>query len=214
MSFDRLAPIYRAMELVLAGEKLQRCRLAYLEQLPQIRRALLLGEGHGRFIVPLLKRHPDLEVVCVEASAGMLARTRKVLARSGVDTSRVTLIHADVFAWQPSGGLFDLIVTQFFLDCFTPEQVVSLTEKLAAVSAPDARWLVADFQVPDQGWWRWRAKVILEMMYVFFRVVTRLPAKHLANPDPCLREQGFQLSERRLFEWGLLRSDLWQRGSV
>jgi len=31
MSFDRLAPFYRAMETVLAGSVLQRCRIRFLD---------------------------------------------------------------------------------------------------------------------------------------------------------------------------------------
>ena len=44
MSFDLLAPHYRWMEFILAGEKLQRCRTAFLDELPAARNILLVGE--------------------------------------------------------------------------------------------------------------------------------------------------------------------------
>ena len=56
MSFDLLAPHYRWMEWVLAGEKLQRCRTAWLEVLPAPARVLILGEGNGRFLEALMRQ--------------------------------------------------------------------------------------------------------------------------------------------------------------
>jgi hypothetical protein len=48
-------------------------------------------------------------------------------------------------------------------------------------------------------------------MYVFFRRITRIPARRLTDPAPLLGAAGFVLARRRTLEWGLLRSDLWVR---
>ncbi len=212
MSFDRLAPIYRAMEAVLAGNKLQRCRTAYLARTAKARKALLLGEGHGRFLVPLLQTNPLVQVTCVDASAGMLTQMKQALQRAGLDTDRVKFIHANALAWQPEESDYDLISTHFFLDCFTAEQLDALLAKLTTIAAPDATWIISDFSAPDHGLARLRARMILWSMYRFFRVVTRLPASHLVDYTERLQQQGFQLNARDTFEWGLLRADCWQRG--
>ena len=78
----------------------------------------------------------------------------------------------------------------------------------------DARWLIADFCEPRRGWRKWRARVILQAMYWFFRRATDLPASRLTAPDVILARNGFQLQARRTFEWGLLQSDLWVRNRV
>jgi len=212
VSFDRLAPVYRLMEGVLAGEKLQRCRIAHLAQLKSVRKALLLGEGHGRFLVPLLLANPTVQVTCVDASAGMLEESRKAVLRSGLEVSRVRFIHANALTWQAEEQGFDLISTHFFLDCFTAEQLEVLLPKLAALANTDAAWVVSDFCAPEQGMARLRAKLILWTMYRFFRVVTRLPASHLVDYTERLQRLGFRLESREVFEWGLLRADLWRRG--
>jgi hypothetical protein len=49
------------------------------------------------------------------------------------------------------------------------------------------------------------------MMYAFFRIATRLPARKLTSPDPFLQQHGFKLCHRLESEWGLLRSDHWER---
>ena len=65
--------------------------------------------------------------------------------------------------------------------------------------------------MPERGWRRWRARAIHALMYAFFRVATRLPARRHTNPDPFLLRAGFRLRGRRTSEWGLLQADLWQR---
>jgi hypothetical protein len=107
---------------------------------------------------------------------------------------------------------FDLIATHFFLDCFTPAQLEILIPKIALAAAPNAVWLIADFQAPNAGLRRIRARLILQVMYLFFRIVTRLPARELTAPDAFLKRNGFFLRERRVSEWGLLKSDFWERG--
>jgi ubiquinone/menaquinone biosynthesis C-methylase UbiE len=211
MSFDRLAPHYRWMEWLLAGDKLQRCRTAFLDLIPMPEHALLLGEGHGRFLTALLQKHPDVRVTCLDASARMLDGTRNHLRKIGVNAGRVHWIHADISEWQPASMNFDLIVTNFFLDCFPAGQMEQIIHRLAGVSAPGARWLLADFREPPSGFAKWRARLVLATMYLFFRLMTHIPATKLAPPDSALLQSGFRLSERKTFEWGLLHADLWIR---
>jgi hypothetical protein len=74
--------------------------------------------------------------------------------------------------------------------------------------------LLADFHEPPSGLAKWRARLILETMYLFFRWMAGLPAARLTPPDKALAEAGFVLRERRFFDWGLLHSDLWERDEV
>jgi ubiquinone/menaquinone biosynthesis C-methylase UbiE len=211
VSFDRLAPVYRLMEMLLAGKKLQRCRIAHLPKLNSTRKALLLGEGHGRFLVPLLQANPSVRVTCLDSSAGMLEECRQSVQGAGLDSSRVQYILEDVLAWQPQEGGFDLISTHFLLDCFTAAQLEVLLPKLTALAASNACWVVSDFCAPDRGLARLRARLILWSMYRFFRVVTRLPASQLVEYTGDLQRLDFRLERRDVFEWGLLRADLWRR---
>jgi len=210
MSFDNLAPYYRWMEFIFAGGKMHRCRMAFLDQIPQPKNILLLGEGHGRGLVECCRRFADAQITCVDASEQMLVQARRQLARHNLKTSRVEFIHADILNWLPSGKTYDLIVTNFFLDCFTPEQLVRMIPQIASSSARNANWLVADFQIPSTGWRRVRSRLIIWTLYVFFRLTTRLAAHALTKPDSLLEKAGFTLHRRIKNEWGLLHSDWWQ----
>ena len=211
MSFDTLASYYRWMEFILAGGKLHRCRIAFLNQIPRPKNILLLGDGHGRGLVECCRRFADAQITCVDASERMLAQARRQLARHDLKASRVEFIHADILNWLPSSKTYDLIVTNFFLDCFRPEQLEQMIPRIADISAPDANWLIADFQIPPAGLRRIRSRLIIWMLYVFFRMTTRIAAHELTKPDSLLEKAGFTLHRRIESEWGLLHSDWWRK---
>ncbi len=208
MSFDRLAAHYRWMEVVLAGEKLQRCRTAFLPQVATARNVLILGEGNGRFLVECRRRLRHANLTCVDASKQMLQLSRERLRKSG-GAGEVQFVHSDALQCEPPRRAFDLVVTHFFLDCFRPEQLKLLVAKLAGACLPNAAWLLADFCLPEKGWRRHRASLIHWLMYRFFRLATGLPARVLTPPDPFLLAHNFVLKERVLSDWDLLHSDFW-----
>lgn len=210
MSFDLLAPHYRWMEALCAAGQLQRCRTALLAELAAPRRALVYGEGNGRFLVELCRRFPAVRVTVVEASAVMIDLARARLRRAGLAGAQVEFIRADALAWQPPAGAFDLIVTCFFLDCFRADQLQRLVHTIASAAEPDAHWLHADFQIAPTGLMRMCSRVIVKFLYVFFRCVTRLPAHELVDVAPWLSAAGFTRRQRREFILGLLFCDLWK----
>jgi len=210
MSFDVLAPHYRWMEVVLAGEKLQRCRTAFLERVTNASNVLILGEGNGRFLLECRRKLPNAKITCVDASGRMLALARRRLEGQGMNCEAIEFTRADALAWSPPEQAFDLTVTHFFLDCFRPDQLETLIAGLARAAAPGAHWLLADFQSAPAGLPRYRSRLILWVMYRFFTVVTRLPATALTSPDTFLEQHGFKLRQRQVRDWGLLHSDWWQ----
>jgi hypothetical protein len=71
--------------------------------------------------------------------------------------------------------------------------------------------LIADFQIPPGGLRRLRSRLIIWMLYVFFRLTTRLAARELTNPDLLLEKVGLVAYRRTESEWRLLHSDLWRK---
>lgn len=191
---------------------MQRCRLVWVEQLPTPpRNILLLGEGPGRALTELRRRFPEAQIACLDASAAMLQRARAHLHAAGLSAERVAWIHADALTWEPEPGAYDLLVANFFFDCFRADQLERLIPKLARVAAPGAHFLVADFHHPATGRLaRWRSRVIVKILYLFFRAATRLPAHELVPVAPLLERAGFRLQRAAEFDWGLLRSEWWR----
>jgi len=211
VTFDGVAPHYAWLEPVLAANLLQQCRLAFLGEVRDARRVLLLGEGPGRFLVPVLRETPGAHVTVVDSSRRMVDLARHRLRRHGLATARVTFLHQDACTWAGADTAFDLVASHFFLDCFRPDQLATLVPRVAAVTRPGGRWLLADFREPRRGWRRARARGVLALAYLFFGLITGLPARRLTDPDPYLQAAGFSLRHRVIRNFGLLHSDVWIR---
>ncbi len=208
MSFDRIAPHYRWLETIAFGTKLQIARVAFLEQIASPNRALVVGEGDGRFLRELLRKYPDLEVDCVDASARMLELARD---RTASNKARVRFLHEDVLTWSPGENTYDLVVTHFFLDCFTGIEIEKVVASLARAATRDAVWLLADFSMPATLFANWHARAWLWSMHCFFRTVAGISARRLTNPSSFLEEHGFRSVNQRYSQFGLVKSELWQR---
>lgn len=215
MSFDRIARHYRLLETIAFGQALQRARVCWIDNIPRPKRALILGEGNGRFLCELLRVHPEIDVDCIDRSARMLAlakrRIRKLCPGS---YERVRFVHQDVRDW-PAQHSYDLLVTHFFLDCFRRDELKAIIEKLAAAAMPIATWLVADFTIPPSGTiGRVHSKFWLRLMYWFFRRTAGISASELFDPSPYLRANRFTCLACQLARIGMVKSELWQRHRV
>ncbi|MBA4066165.1 MAG: class I SAM-dependent methyltransferase [Isosphaera sp.] len=203
--FDALAPHYRWLEAVTFGPLLHRCRTALLPHLAGCRRALVLGDGNGRFLADLLRANPDLTADALDISPGMTALARRRVGGTGRVRFRVADARAADF---PRRG-YDLIATNFFLDCFTRPELRRLVPRLADALEPGGRWAVGDFRLPDRGWPRLAGRVALAGMYAFFRLATRLPAGRLVDPDPLIRACGLAPGHTDTWLGGFLSARLW-----
>jgi SAM-dependent methyltransferase len=82
-NFDRLAGVYRWMEALSFGGWLWRCRCAFLGEMCSARRALVVGDGDGRFTARLLEKNRAVLVDAVDISPAML---EALVRRAGKDS--------------------------------------------------------------------------------------------------------------------------------
>jgi SAM-dependent methyltransferase len=212
--FDRLAPAYQILERCTFGGLLHGCRTAHLSRLRACRRALVLGDGDGRFLADLVRSNPDLAADSLDISPAMIALARRRLARVPGAVGRVRFVVADARTDSLPAVGYDLVVTNFFLDCFGPTELATVVRRAASACAPDAVWVDGDFRLPVAGWERSVARLLLAVMYGFFRLATRLPARALIDPAPLLAAEGFELVEEVPRLRGFLSARLWARGSA
>ena len=210
-NFDRLAPAYRALERLTFGGLLHWCRTAHLGRLRGCRRALVLGDGDGRFLADLVRANSRIEVDSLDISPAMLELARRRVAGIPGAAGRVRFTLADARSDPLPGDGYDLVVTNFFLDCFRPDDLAAIVRRASVACAPGAAWVDGDFREPPSGWERGAAKLLLAGMYGFFRIATRLPAGRLTDPAPLLAAEGFALAEEASRLRGFLSARLWIR---
>ncbi len=205
-NFNGLTHVYRWMEVASFGPWLQRCRCAFLASLSQCRRALVIGDGDGRFTAQLLRVNADIRVDAVDASSAMLRELRR---RAGADANRVNAMCVDARELQPENSPYDLVVTHFFLDCLTTAEVESLVHTLRAALSPSARWIVSEFAVPSGWYGQLVARPLIRILYWAFGLLTGLKVRSLPNYRDALRKSGFEMIAERELLGGLLVGEVW-----
>lgn len=206
-NFDRLARLYRWMEYLSFGPWLWRCRCAFLDELTACRHAIVLGDGDGRFTARLLHMNPAIQIDAIDASPAML---HALLRRAGPHAARVRTHATDARLWNPPSQPCDLIVTHFFLDCLSTDEVAALAGRLRSETTPAATWVVSEFAVPSGWFGRLVAAPLVGGLYRAFGWMTGLRARRLPDYATALRAGGFALRTRRAWLGGLLASELWQ----
>jgi SAM-dependent methyltransferase len=207
--FNLVARPYRWLEYLTLGRALERCRAHFLAQLRDRRRALVLGDGDGRFLAQLLALNRHLRADAVDTSITMLQllRQRSEEATSDAKT-RLNIHHCDALTF-PLTDRYDLVTTHFFLDCLTQGELDSLITHVAPALAPGALWLVSDFRVPT-GFMRLPALALIRGLYFGFRVLTGLRTVKLPDhATPLTRSGLIRVAHRDSFA-GILTTELWQ----
>lgn len=245
--WDRWAPIYAVTERLALGRELERAREAAADVAaawvgsspgPAPSRWLVLGDGDGRGLEALVRTLPQATYVSVDGSRAMLACARRRL-EVGPSTSThlspkppITWIHADLARdWSdlPCDAPFDGIVTSFFLDCLTPEQLMHVWSEGAARLRPGGAWIVTDFLSPAEvrraGAWsgaagtagRWRPlrqALLLRLLYAAFRASTSMGARELPDLAAPFADAGWALESRGHTPSLLTGWRLWRRPDI
>jgi ubiquinone/menaquinone biosynthesis C-methylase UbiE len=215
MNCDFIAPHYQALEYVSFGRALERRRFAFLSATATSRKAILCGGGDGRFLARLLRANSAVRVDFVDSSQKMVELAeRRITAMGRSFRARVRFHLADLGNFDPPQDEYDLIATHFFLDCFTDSEVAALTVRLASWSAPNAQWIVSEFQQQEgrfAGFW---TGLVIRALYAAFRISANLQVTHLPRYENALANAGFRLQRTELALGGLLHSSLWRRPPV
>lgn len=191
MNCDRIARWYRWMEYAAFGGALRRRREAFLFELGNPQKVLVLGDGDGRFLQVFTALYPQAEVDAIDVSEKMidLARTR---------AERVTFHLCDAREF-PFDQEYDLAVAHFFFDCFGHDELTALLARVRTKT-----WLVSEFQNTRWSW------PILRCLYFFFRLTTGLRTTSLPGHRPVLSSLGYRLQNEQSALAGLVISELWQ----
>lgn len=207
-AFDRLAGVYRWMEYFSFGPFLHRARTQFLGELSECRRALVLGDGDGRFTAALLRSNPGIIVHAVDGSPRMLAA---LLLRAGESADRVTTEVADLRSWMPpTEAHYDLVAAHFFLDCLSTAEVISLAQRLAPALQDGALWVISDFAVSKTRFGRIIALPLVTSLYTMFRWLTGLRVRELPDHKAALISAGWRVEQEQPRLKGLLISQLWR----
>jgi SAM-dependent methyltransferase len=214
-NFDPLARVYRWMEYLTFGPMLERCRFHFLPECSGARRALVLGDGDGRFTARLLAANHKVQIDAVDSSAAMLAELHRRAQYVTVNAeTRVQTFHADLRDFTLGSGKYDLVASHFFLDCQTDDETAGLVERIVPHLSPDATWLISEFAIPEKSWRRPIARLLIRFLYFAFDKMTHLHVQRIPDYARVLASSGFQRRQQVQMLGGLLVTEVWLRRNL
>jgi ubiquinone/menaquinone biosynthesis C-methylase UbiE len=212
MNCDSIARVYCWIEYAAFGPLLQSTRVHWLEELEGARRVLLLGDGDGRFLARFAARYPSAEVHYIDSSARMLDLARKRIGETALaNLDRITFTQGNALSTALSGQQYDLVVSHFFLDCFDEPGLSQLAAHIGPNLAPLATWVVSDFREPSHGLMAPLFRLYLRLMFLFFRYISGLETRRLADYSVVLEGLGFGRSKSAAKLGGFVFSETWSK---
>lgn len=184
-TYSRLAPVYEIWARLT--ESRARKRVLELADPGPEEDVLEVATGTGAQLVELARRNPHGRTVGVEVAKGMLSKTRRRLASSGLD--RVEVLDADARKLPFADASFDLIVNSYMLDLLPREEIPRALTEFRRLLRPGGRLVMSNMTLGER-----RAHRIWDALYERGIVLTANCRGVLAAP--VLAELGFTDVER------------------
>ena len=200
-NFNLIAPVYDALAKLVFGNKLKRAQCHFLHLIPQDSNVLIVGGGTGWILDEIFKTGFRGSVTYLEASTKMIKMTEKRLQPDW----NVTLICGNERAIPQE--FYDAIITNFFLDVFSANQLKAIMVQLSDILLPNALWFCTDFKHTNSL----RHKLIIWSMLRFFRLTTQLEASQLHDFAFYFNPLPVQCIVHSTFSNGLIFSSVYQK---
>ena len=193
--YNRLAPMYDSLAILFVGKQIQQAQLKLLHHLKDCRKALILGGGTGWILPYIFQINPTLQIDYVDNAACMIDR-----ARAYAGSYKTIRFILGTEAAVPDRD-YDAVVTNFFVDLFSDQQLTVLIEIIRTRLTTDAYWLVTDFEAHTSG-----QRLKVNLMYKFFRIVTGLTTGMLPMWFQTFTRAGFILIADSYMARGFIRA--------
>ncbi len=199
-NFDFVAPVYDRLARIVFGNRLRKIQTKWLHLIPKNGKVLIMGGGTGWILAEVVKHQPKVKIDYIEASAKMIALS----AKRHIKMDCVNLIHGsenDI----PENQVYDVIITNFFLDVFEETHLKLILKKMNLVLSPCGILICSDFQDTQKA----RHQFLLWLMHRFFGLASGMESKTLKDIPEHILQHGFKKKEEAITYNGLLFSNVY-----
>lgn len=200
VNFNGVAPFYDRLAKLVFRSAMRLAQKQFLPEIIRARNILIIGGGTGLLFVDFL-RSTSGKITYVDSSEKMIALARNNFR---LFNERVTFICGT--EEKVPEEVFDAVILNFYLDLFSETSMQRVTKLITGKLKSEAQLVVTDFVKQDIVW----QKLLLWLMYLFFRVTCNIEAKQLPDWPLKLHESGFQLIKSKSFFYRFIESRLYQ----
>ncbi|WPV65763.1 class I SAM-dependent methyltransferase [Chitinophaga sp. LS1] len=200
-NYDIVASQYDWLSKVVFYRSLENAQVSLLKYIPAGSQVLIVGGGTGWILERLAQLHHNgLRITYVELSGNMITLSQK----RDYKENTVDFVNLPIEDFTPDLD-YDVIITPFLFDNFVPERAQSVFWQLHNSLKKDGLWLFADFYY-DKEKSRWWHKLLLKIMYSFFRLFCNIEANSLFNMATCFEQGKYEVLHKRFFYFDFIQS--------
>ena len=175
-NFNAIAPFYDRLCQLVFGQKVKKAQIESLAFIPPNSTILIAGGGTGWILDEIAQKFPSgLNITYIDKSSEMIRLSKK----RNYALNTIEFINEDIEDVRLSHQKYNVILTPFFLDCFSQSIFQSIFKKLDDSLMPGGLWLNVDFYLSAASK-QWQ-KVLIKIMYVFFRMTCKIEASKLPS---------------------------------
>lgn len=202
-NYNNSAWFYDSLARLVYGKALINAQVYLLKHIPKNSKVLIVGGGTGWILDELTRIHPSgLQITYVEIASNMMALSKK----RNIGNNQVTFIN-DAIEHVNLPADFDIALTPFLLDNFTDENLTKVFNSIAVLLKPNTLWLNTSFQLTGK-WWQ---RIMLQSMFILFKVICNIEASKLPGIDKCFDEKHFKLVEQQSFFGDFIGARIYQK---
>jgi len=196
MGFNSIAKYYDRLARLVFSKSIVQAQTCFLNRIPPSSHVLVVGGGTGWWMNDFLRSNPTCTICFVEESSEMIR-----LAKSATKEDHRITFRLGTHDSISECDEFDVVITSFFLDIFSDNELRAVVNKIDTSAKPRALWLVTDFV--ETKWWH---SIMLIVMYGFFRLTTGLKNQKLPDWHAALGQAQLAEVDTRLFSKGFIKS--------
>ena len=209
MNFDRIVPYYDWLAAVIFLGAIKKSQIRNLKKLPPNGSVLIIGGGTG-WIIPYIFLGARIDkLYYLEASHKMLEISKKACPKEL--RGRVEFILGDETRIPELA--FDVIITNFFLDCFGHTRLDSILILLHNCLKTGGYWYFTDFRI-DKRWYQrmWQIPFI-SVMIRFFRLSVGLETQRLVDLLALIESLPFESLVKDYFAGRVIVSGVYRKNA-
>ncbi len=196
MQFNFIAKYYTLLSKLVFGTALETAKISLFYKIPNQAKVLFIGGGAGNSLKMLLLLKPNVHVDFVEVSEQMMARAKKQMDFANT----IKFINAPIEEFKEEK--YDVVITEFFFDLFTKENIQQLIPHIVSKLNADGCWIDTDFRLTA----KLTQRVLLKIMYVFFNLTAGLKTLRLVDLQQLYPTNGFTLTLEKKYKKGFVSS--------
>jgi len=173
-NYNSIAFFYDTICQLVFGQKIKNAQIKSLQFVPANSKMLIVGGGTGWILEEISKiHHSGLKITYIDNSSKMIQLSKK----RNIAFNSIEFINESIEDISLLQEKYDVILTPFFFDNFSQSTAEFVFKKLDASLKKSGCWLYIDFYLSEKS--NYLQKILLKVMYVFFRVICKIEAREL-----------------------------------